>query len=81
MSLNDRKEAYKQIHIKAKAMGLCEDAYRNTLKALTGFSSCTELRPDELKSVLDFFNSTELGTDKKHHPDCFCDSCAAEVLL
>lgn len=84
MSLNDRKEAYKQIHVKAKELGLGEDAYRNTIKALTGFTSCTDLRPNELQTVLNFFNTSELATDKtdKTHPsDCFCDACAAEVLL
>ena len=57
MSLTERKEAYKQIHVKAKALGMGEDAYRNTLKALTGYSSCTELRPNELNTVLRFFNA------------------------
>lgn len=74
MSLNERKEAYKQIHIKAQELGLTDEAYRNTLKALTGFTSCTDLRPIELNTVLRFFNAqdssqvynpTEVVTDEE----------------
>jgi phage gp16-like protein len=86
MSLNERKEAYKQIHIKAKALGMGEDAYRNTLKALTGFESCTDLRPNELNTVLRFFNAQQTtatahrSTPVNHPSDCFCDECALGVL-
>ncbi len=75
MSLNERKEAYKQIHVKAKELGLGEDAYKNTLKALTGFTSCTDLRPTELLNVIDFLTKSDT-----HSPDCSCDDCALEVL-
>ncbi|MCA9840013.1 MAG: DUF1018 domain-containing protein [Trueperaceae bacterium] len=67
MSLNERKEAYKQIHTKASELGMSEDAYRNTLKALTGFTSCTDLRPNELNTVLHFFNAQ--GSSHAYNPN------------
>lgn len=78
MSLNERYETYKEIHSKAEELGLSEEAYRNTLKSLTGFSSCTELRPNELRAVLTFLNNQ---VSSSHPVDCFCDACALEVLL
>ncbi|MCA9839268.1 MAG: DUF1018 domain-containing protein [Trueperaceae bacterium] len=52
MSLSERYKFYQDIHALADKLGMNEDSYRQMLVELTGFSSCVELRPSELREVL-----------------------------
>ena len=55
MSIAERKDAYRDIHIAAKQAGLTDRReYENVLVALTGQRSCKDMRPDELDTVRAF---------------------------
>ncbi len=52
MSIHERIDYYREIHALANKLGMDDNSYRQMLFGLTGFHSCVDLRPSELKDVL-----------------------------
>ena len=77
MSLNERKETYKQIHIAANKLKLNETARRNVYDLLVGQRTLVDMRPTELATVADFFKEQ---TTPKFTPHYVSDEEALAVL-
>ena len=87
MSIAERKDAYRDIHVLAKKAGLTDRReYENILVALTGQRSCKDMRPAELDTVREFLKA-ETTTAKTYSGPRFdkprrrvSDEEAAKVL-